>query len=92
MKMKKVNVDPDYVFLFALAVLLMATIITVYIMLFQHQEKMMRLRYEITHQTSQTGQTSLTLYGMHNCARKCRFSFNGRTSGRGLAADNWVGW
>ena len=55
--MKKVNIDPDYAFLFALAVLLMATIITLHIMLFQHQEKMMRLRSEITHQTSQTSRT-----------------------------------
>ena len=49
--------NEDYVFLTIISVLALATIITLNIMLFQHQEKMMRLSYERTHQTSQTGQT-----------------------------------
>ena len=49
--------NEDYVFLTIISVLALATIRTLHIMLFQHQEKMMRLRSEITHQTSQTGRT-----------------------------------
>ena len=49
--------NEDYVFLTIISVLALATIITLHIMLFQHQEKMMRLRSEITHQTSQTSRT-----------------------------------
>ena len=49
-----------YVFLTIILVLTLATIITLHIMLFQHQEKMMRLGYEMTHQTSQTGRTGRT--------------------------------
>ena len=52
--------NEDYVFLTIISVLALATIITLNIMLFQHQEKMMRLGYEMTHQTSRTGRTGQT--------------------------------